>query len=75
MIRKVERFDSFFAEVLCTCKNSVYLKVDGLEDITVKAFNCYARPGDKVLASVQKIYDNVIRVSIDSILYADAYAA
>ena len=70
MIGKVERFDSFFAEVLCTCKNSVYLKVEGLENFTIKAFNCYARPGDKVFASVQKVNDNMIRASIDSILYA-----
>ena len=64
----IERFDSFYAEVACLCKQSLYLKAEGLERFTIKAFNCYARPGAKVLASVQKICGETIYVTIDSVL-------
>jgi len=75
MTRNIEKYDSIFGEVVCVTPSTVYLHAEGLEDMTVKAHNCYAHRGDRVLLSIQNIRENTVYASIDSILYDDIYAA
>ncbi len=75
MTRNIERHDSIFGDVICVTPSAIYLQAEGLEDMIIKAHNCYAHRGDRVLLSVQNIRDNTVYVSIDSILYDDIYAA
>lgn len=79
LINDLNKFDTVRATVECACKNGgLYLKIDGLEgNPIVKSYNCFVKAQEHVLASIQKIdaENNYIRVGIDSVLYADAYAA
>jgi len=78
-IKDLCKHDTVAATVVFrTQKNGVYLEIDGMEDTpVVMAYNFYGRPGKRVVASVQKVdvERNYVRLVVDSIMYADNFAA
>ena len=78
-IKGLSKFDTVSATVVFrTRENGVYLEIDGLEEAAViKAYDFYGSEGCRVLASVQKIDTEkcYIRLMVDSIMYADSFAA